>query len=110
MYSTAQQQTFTNVHLKADMSHKPERDTRTLGRQHAFYAQDGRAPLHVAAMSGNMKAVERLLAAGARRAILDKVTSTSLSPHTHVHLPVSSSFIAWSADCSSASLHRACVP
>ena len=35
--------------------------------------QAGRVPLHVAAMSGNLKALQRLLAAGARRAILDKV-------------------------------------
>ncbi len=35
--------------------------------------QDGRVPLHVAAMSKNMKAVQTLVAAGARRAVSDKV-------------------------------------
>ena len=35
--------------------------------------QDGRVPLHVAAMSKNLKAVQSLVAAGARRAVSDKV-------------------------------------
>ena len=39
----------------------------------ALCLQDGRVPLHVAAMSGNLKAVQRLLAAGARRTVPDKV-------------------------------------
>ncbi len=40
--------------------------------------QDGRVPLHVAAMSANLKAVQRLLAAGARRTVPDKVCAHCL--------------------------------
>ena len=40
--------------------------------------QDGRVPLHVAAMSGNLKAVQKLVAAGARQGSPDKVIAQYL--------------------------------